>query len=51
MVGLVEPTVRGAGRQQFFDEKAIERIRLVKTLNESGYPLREIREIFLRGKG
>lgn len=51
LVGLVEPTERGAGRQQLFDEKAIERIRLVKKLNESGYPLREIREIFLRNKG
>jgi len=48
MVGLVEPTERSASGQQFFDEKAVERIRLVKELNESGYPLREIRQIFLR---
>ena len=48
MVGLVEPTERSLGGQQFFDEKAIDRIRLIKDLNESGYPLREIRQIFLR---
>jgi MerR family Zn(II)-responsive transcriptional regulator of zntA len=51
MVGLIEPTRRSASRQQLFDDKAIERIRLVKKLNDSGYPLREIREIFLRNKG
>lgn len=50
MVGLIEPTTRSEGGQQLFDEKAIDRIRLVKRLNDSGYPLREIREIFLRQK-
>ena len=49
MVGLVEPTECSAGGQQLFDAEAIERIRLIKKLNDSGYPLREIREIFLRG--
>lgn len=48
MVGLVEPSARTASGQQLFDDKAIERIRLVKELNESGYPLREIRDIFLQ---
>lgn len=48
MVGLVEPSERTKSGQQLFDAKAIERIRLVKELNDSGYPLREIREIFLQ---
>ena len=48
MVGLIEPTERGAGGQQFFDAEAVKRIQLVRELNESGYPLREIREIFLQ---
>jgi len=48
MVGLIEPSSRTAGGQQLFNEKTIERIRLIKQLNDSGYPLREIREIFLR---
>ena len=47
MVGLVEPTERTTSGQQLFDGAAIERIRLIKRLNEGGYPLREIREIFL----
>ena len=48
MVGLIEPSERTASGQQLFDSKVIERIRLVKELNESGYPLREIRDIFLQ---
>jgi len=48
MVGLVEPTRRTAAGHQFFDDKVVERIRLIKRLNDTGYPLREIREIFLR---
>jgi len=48
MVGVVQPTQWTPSGQQLFDEQAIARIRLIKRLNESGYPLREIREIFLR---
>lgn len=48
MVGLVEPTRRTESGQQVFDHKAIRRIQLVKRLNASGYPLRDIREIFMR---
>ena len=50
MVGLLVPTRRTQNGRQLFDEKTVERIRLIKKLNESGYPLREIREIFLRDK-
>jgi DNA-binding transcriptional MerR regulator len=47
MLGLIEPTqVTPTGRRQF-DNKAIDRIRLIKKLNESGYPLRAIRDLFL----
>ena len=50
MIGLVEPTeVTPAGRRMF-DEKSIERIKLIKKLSESGYTLRAIREIFLQGR-
>jgi len=48
MVGLIEPSERSPAGQQLFNQKLIERIRLIKKLNDSGYPLREIREIFLR---
>lgn len=50
MVGLLEPTaVTPTGRRQF-DHKAVERIRLIKRLNDSGYPLRAIRELFMEGR-
>ena len=51
MVGLVDPTSRTESGQQIFDDKAIRRIQLVKQRNASGYPLRDIREIFLRRRG
>lgn len=50
MVGLLEPTqVTDTGRR-LFDEEAIERIKLIKKLNKSGYPLRAIRELFMEGR-
>lgn len=50
MVGLLEPTqVTPAGRR-LFDAKAIERIRLIRRLNDGGYPLRAIRDLFMEGR-
>ena len=50
MVGLLEPTqVTDTGRRMF-DQKAIERIKLIRKLNGSGYPLRAIRELFMEGR-
>ena len=48
MVGLIEPTEITATNRRLFDKKVIERIKLVKKLNKSGYPLRAIRELFLQ---
>ena len=50
MVGLLEPTEVTSSGRRLFDEKAIERIRLIKKLNDSGYPLRAIRELFMEGR-
>ncbi|UCG59699.1 MAG: MerR family transcriptional regulator [Phycisphaerales bacterium] len=50
MVGLLKPTELTPTGRRMFDEKAVERIRLIKRLNESGYPLRAIRELFLEGR-
>ncbi|OHB51490.1 MAG: hypothetical protein A2Y10_11490 [Planctomycetes bacterium GWF2_41_51] len=50
MVGLIKPTVVTETNRRLFDEKTIERIKLVKKLNKSGYPLRAIRELFLEGR-
>jgi len=50
MVALLEPTEITPSGRRLFDEKAIERIKLIKKLNDSGYPLRAIRELFLEGR-
>ena len=50
MVGLVQPTSTSKTNRRMFDDKAVERIKLIKKLNKSGYPLRAIRELFLEGR-
>ena len=50
MVGLLKATEVTPSGRRLFDEKSIERIKLVKKLNKSGYPLRAIRELFLEGR-
>lgn len=50
MVGLLEPTEVTPSGRRLFNEKSIERIKLIKKLNDSGYPLRAIRELFLEGR-
>ena len=50
MVGLLEPSEITPTGRRLFDDKAISRIRLIKKLNDTGYPLREIREMFLQGR-
>jgi len=50
MVGLLEPTEVTPSGRRLFDEKGIERIKLIKKINDSGYPLRAIRELFLEGR-
>jgi DNA-binding transcriptional MerR regulator len=49
MVGLLEPTEVTSTGRRMFDDEAVERIRLIRKLNESGYPLRAIRELFIEG--
>jgi DNA-binding transcriptional MerR regulator len=50
MIGLVKPTEITPTGRRVFDEKAIEQIKLIRRLNDSGYPLRAIRELFLEGR-
>ena len=50
MCGLIEPAAYTQTGRKRFNKDNIDRIKLVKKLNESGYPLREIREIFLKEK-
>ena len=50
MVGLIEPTKITSTRRRLFNEKTVTRIKIIKKMNESGYPLRAIRELFIQGR-
>lgn len=50
MVGLIEPTEITPTGRRLFDQNAVERIKLINQLNESGYPLRGIKELFIEGR-
>ena len=49
MLGLLGPTEVTATGRRLFDLKAIATIKLIKKLNDTGYPLRAIRDLFLEG--
>ena len=49
MLGLLEATEVTATGRRLFDLKAIATIKLIKKLNDTGYPLRAIRDLFLEG--
>jgi DNA-binding transcriptional MerR regulator len=51
MIGLLQATQTTPTGRRLFDHKTIEQIRLIKKLNESGYPLRAIKELFMEGRG
>jgi MerR family transcriptional regulator, mercuric resistance operon regulatory protein len=50
MMGVVQATEVTASGRRLFDDDSIKRIKLVKQLNDSGYPLRDIRELFVEGR-
>lgn len=50
MIGLLEPSAVTKTGRRMFDAAAIEKIKLIKQLNTSGYPLREIRDVFFESK-
>jgi len=50
MVGVLAPTEVTPTGRRLFDQRTVARIKLIKKLNESGYPLRAIRELFIEGK-
>ena len=51
MVGLIDAVETTPTGRRLFDEKSVQRIRLIKKQNDSGYPLRAIRDLFLTGRG
>ena len=50
MIGLITPLRRSGERGRFFDDSIVKRIKLIRKLNDSGYTLRDIREIYLKGR-
>jgi len=50
MLELLEPTEITETGRRLFDQSSIDRIKLIRRLNKSGYPLRAIRELFLEGR-
>jgi len=48
MIGLIEENSRTRGGRRLFNRETIRKIRTIGRLNRSGYPLREIREMFLK---
>ena len=50
MIGLLQPSEVTPTGRRLFDKRSVERIKLIKKLNESGYPLRAIRELFIEGR-
>ena len=47
MVGLLEPVEVTLSGRRMFDKGSVERIQLIHKLNQSGYTLRAIRELFI----
>ena len=50
MYGLLHETLRTPKGHRLFDEKALTRLKIIRDLLKHGYTLRDIREIFLKGK-
>ena len=50
MIGLLNAAQISKTGRRLFDEGSVQRIKLIKQLNDSGYPLREIKEVFLEKK-
>ena len=50
MMGLLEAAKITKTGSRMYDEETIKRVKLIKELNESGYPLRAIRELFIEGR-
>ena len=47
MIGLIDPLRKPGKRGRYFDREHVRRIKLIRHLNETGLPLREIRETYL----
>ncbi len=50
LIGLIEPIRPERSSRRYFDDRLVDRIRLIRKLNQSGYTLRAIRETYLRAR-
>ena len=50
LLDLLRPRRESKTRRRLFDSGDVARVKLIKRMNESGYPLREIRETWLKDK-
>jgi DNA-binding transcriptional MerR regulator len=48
-IGLIQPQGSTPGGRNRYGEAVFKRIDLIRRLNRSGYTLRDIREVFMRG--
>ena len=50
MLGLITESARSAGGHRLFDQRVVDRVKVIHQANQSGYALRDIREVFLKNK-
>lgn len=51
MLGLLKPADKTPGGRRLFDRQTVDRIVLIHKMNQSGYTLRAIRELFAQRFG
>jgi len=49
-MGLIKPTQTTSTGQNLFSRDVIKRLKLIHNLNQSGYTLRDLREIFFKNR-
>jgi len=49
-MGLIKVKEKTAAGRFLFDAKVFKRLELIRKLNQSGYALRDIRDIFFKGR-
>ena len=47
-MGLIEEAARTKTGRHLFDDRALRRVEIIKGLNASGYPLRDIKDIYFK---
>lgn len=47
-MGLIEEAMRTKTGRHLFDDRALRRVRIIQRLNTTGYPLRDIKDIYFK---